>query len=109
MTDQLDADTQKLIEKGKALGLKQAANMKPETLKKRIAEAEQQNKQIDSLSIDIDPLAREKLLEHGFNFNHLKMRAREYKIDQLVFDRKKQAFGCFRNGDLIDFLDVGAF
>ena len=113
MTDQLEADTQserqQLIERGKELGLKQAANMKLETLKQRIAEAEKQNDQLNSLAIEIDDDCRSALIEGGFNFKSLEMRAKEYRIDRLIYDRKKKAFGCFSGNKLVDFLDIGAF
>lgn len=111
MTDQLEADTQheELIELGKSLGLTQAANMKPETLKKRIAEAQKQSKQLDSLQIEMDDETKQRLIDVGFNFEHFKMRCKEYRINRAVYDRKRKAFGLFVGNQLVDFLDSGAF
>jgi len=128
MPDQQQADTQQdahqeLIAKGKALGLKQAANMKPETLIKKIEEIETRAKAKEQSSnahadierinaesipvqVDVVDFGAKFLKSIGFDFEWLGPIANQYGIERFEYIHKFRAFRVYKNGVHVDWIDV---
>lgn len=120
MTDQLEADTQldahrALIEEGKALGLKQAANMKPETLEKKIeqikARAAKEPTEYDpDKSIDVEvsvvDFGAKFLKSIGFDFDWLGPVAAQYGVEKFEYLHKFRAFRAYKDGRHVDWITV---
>lgn len=121
MTDH-DDDTRlhELREKAKSLGIKQAANMKEETLLKRIAKAEEspievqsqkpkkppQETGTQSLNVVVSEENKRYLDSIGLDFNWLGQIASQYGIDEFQYMHKFRAFRCYIEGKQVDWVSV---
>lgn len=120
MTDQLEADTQQdaheaLIQEGKALGIKQAANMKPENLIKRIEEIklkredkpnDEPMKKAPKVEVAVVDFGAKFLKSIGFDFEWLGPIAHRYRIDKFEYLHKFRAFRVYRDGKHVDWITV---
>lgn len=124
MTDQQTADTQleELIARGKSLGLKQARNMKKETLIAKIKEIEENEKEVEITEIkqpeaeDYSPSHKVEVVVSsegahflkavGFDFDWFAPLANQYNLDKFEYIHKFRAFRCYRDGSHIDWIDV---
>lgn len=118
MTDQSKTDTQaehkKLVEKGKALGIKQAVNMKPENLIKRIAEIESKQEQEpkqerSGLKIEVSREGKDFLKEIRFPYTKLERWASELLYEKLVYNSTARCFECYRNKQHVDNISINSF
>lgn len=99
-------DIKELRKKGKALGIKQASNMKEETLLKRIKSLESP-KEVINLSISKGD--RGCLDRRNFNFKALETYALELGGNKLQYNPRRKAFECLDNKCLIDLLSISMF
>lgn len=95
------------------LGIKQAMNMKEETLDKRIADAVDQEESIEPKEIPIDILLGEKdkefLAKLEFKYEWLASLANQYNFDRFHYVHKFRAFRCYRGNKLVDWMDLNDF
>lgn len=108
MTDQQIADTQQddqeleaLKKEAKELGITQAANMKKETLIKRIDRARLvKNETADDLEIQI--IINPKHIEKPMQMGMILYRAMDMKPDKITYDKQNKTFICIRGGKVFD-------
>lgn len=110
MTDTI-VDTQdahkQLIAEAKALGIKQAHLMKPETLEKRIEEATARpTKNKAKLDVSVPDFGAKYLKSIGFDYDWLLPLANQYNIDKFEYLHKFKAFRAYRGEMHVDWVSV---
>jgi hypothetical protein len=100
-----------LKQQAKALGIKQAHLMKPETLEKRIAEANRAPVEIDADSIDVQlgDFGKKYLDSIGFELDWFQPVAVQYSIDKFEYLHKFRAFRAYRQGIHVDWITINDF
>jgi len=103
------------------LGLTQAYNMSEATLDSKIKECNEKlvetrepkgHKQtIDAgaIKVVVDDNGKEYLDTVEFDYEQLESRASELGFEKLEYINKHRAFKCYKQGQPVDWLDIGAF
>jgi len=116
-------DIEQLRIKGKELGIRQAMNMKEETLLKRIAEAEVQEPKKDAMEAAIEDSSREEektlsvdlqiddssksfLATIDFKYEWLDSIANRYNFNRFQYAPKFKAFRCYQDHNQLDWISV---
>lgn len=102
---QVDKEHEELISKGKSLGLTQAANMKPSTLKKKIKEIESKEDEF----ISIGEKSRKLLTKSGFDFEGLEKWGKEMRFTGLKYIQDRNMFECYSGKHHVDNITIDAF
>lgn len=110
ISDTQDAH-EELKSKAKALGIKQAHLMKPETLLKRIEDAERIPSEVDADSIDVvlGEFGKKYLDSINFDMEWFAPIATQYRIDKFEYMHKFRAFRAYREGMHVDWITVNDF
>jgi hypothetical protein len=100
-----------LKEQAKALGIKQAHLMKPETLIKRIEQASTEPKPVTAKQIDVvlGEFGKQYLESIGFDFDWFATMATKYRIDKFEYMHKFRAFRAYREDKHVDWITINDF
>ena len=99
-------DIEELRIKGKELGIKQAMNMKEETLLKRIDEIENPSPTAPSIKIEVAEADQKFFDRIGLKSEWLASIANQYDFNRFQYAPKFKAFRCYRGDNQIDWISV---